>query len=88
MREFSFTSSVAYKIFDMDGKGYITKQELSTIFKLVFEILEFMGISGFNTAQCVDVLISAFDKSKQGAITQHDFYQFASTRSQLVKGII
>lgn len=83
----SFTTAVAYKIFDTDGKGYITRQEFYTVLNLVFEISDLMGLSRSNISQYIYILISAFEKSQLGFITQDEFYKIAST-SPLVKGII
>jgi Ca2+-binding EF-hand superfamily protein len=65
---------LAYKIFDQENKGYITKKDFVKVFKLLYQLIEFFYVDLPNGIdEYIENLFLLFDLNNDDKITKNEF---------------
>lgn len=82
---------VAFSMYDLDGNGYIDKEEMTQImeafYKLVGPLVTFSGKKYESPQQLVDEFFDTMDANGDGKISLEEYKQGALKNPDIIQGL-
>ncbi|KAK3090452.1 hypothetical protein FSP39_011964 [Pinctada imbricata] len=75
----------AFSMYDIDGDGFISREEMSHIMKAIFSMAEFKLPKGYKTTdEYTDDIFKSIDTNQDGLISQEEFINGAKTNPVII----